>query len=101
MSKTNNESRGAQLSRLNIPGKFANIKEIIILDGHRIVHCGDFQEFCHSDDKYLTTLRLSERKIQEKVYYKDKLFCFLDRNDMHEDDDTPIANFVLGGNRDA
>ena len=101
MAKTNKKSSGAQLPRLNLPGHLANIKEIIILDGHQIVHCGDFQEFCHSDDKYLTTLRLSERKIQEKVYYEDKLFCFLDRNDMHEDDDTPIANFVLGGNRDA
>lgn len=101
MSKKNRESGGAQLTRLPQPGKLANIKEIIIIDGHRIVHCGDFQEFCHSDDKYLTALRLTERKIQEKVFYNDKLFCFLDRNDMHEDDDTPIAHLVLGGNRDA
>lgn len=101
MANKNKESGGAQLPRLTMPGKFANIKEIIILDGHRVVHCGDFQEFCHSDDKYLTALRLTERKIQEKVFYNDKLFCFLDRNDMHEDDDTPIAHLVLGGNRDA
>ena len=96
-----NKSGGAQLTRLQPPGKLANVKEIIIIDGHRIIHCGDFNEFCHSDDKYLTSLRLSERKIQEKVFYQDKLFCFLDRNDMNEDDDTPIAHLILGGNRDA
>ena len=97
----NKKSGGAQLTRLQMPGNLAHIKEIIIIDGHRIVHCGDFYEFCNSNDKYLTTLRLSERKIQEKVFYQDKLFCFLDRNDMHEDDDTPIAHLILGGNRDA
>lgn len=101
MAKKNKESGGAQLPRLTMPGKLANVKEIIILDGHRVVHCGDFQEFCHSDDKYLTALRLSERKIQEKVFYNDKLFCFLDRNEMNDDDDTPIAQYILGGNRDA
>ena len=101
MAKKNKESGGAQLPRLTMPGKLANVKEIIILDGHRVVHCGDFQEFCHSDDKYLTALRLSERKIQEKVFYNDKLFCFLDRSEMHDDDDTPIAQYILGGNRDA
>lgn len=96
-----NIKSGEKLTRLELPGKYANIKEIIIIDGHRIVHCGDFKEFCHSDDKYLEALRLSQRKIQEKVFYQDKLFCFLDRNDMHEDDDTPIAHLVMGGNRDA
>ena len=101
MAKKNKESGGAQLTRLPQPGQLANVKEIIIIDGHRIIHCGDFQEFCHSDDKYLTALKLTERKIQEKVFYNDKLFCFLDRNDMHDDDEAPIAHLVLGGNRDA
>ena len=73
MAKKNKESGGAQLTRLPQPGQLANVKEIIIIDGHRIIHCGDFQEFCHSDDKYLTALKLTERKIQEKVFYNDKL----------------------------
>ena len=80
------------------PSRLDKINEITIIDGHKILYSGSFKEFCNSDNDYLTNLRLSTRQIQEKVFYQDKLFCFLDRND---GDDTPIAHLVLGGNRDA
>lgn len=101
MTDKTNESRHP-LSRLKLPDDFLKIKEIIILDNHKIIYCGSFEEFCHSQDTFIIAIRTGvlKRDIEEKVFYNDKLFVFLSTDAVIEDIE-PIAHLILGGNRDA
>lgn len=92
-----NES-GANNSRPHTES-YINVKEIIILDHHKVVYSGDFREFCNSENIQAIRDEVLKRGIDEKVFHKDKLIVFLSNESI--EDIEPIAHLILGGNRDA